>query len=413
MDYSQYIRLKQEAANIYLARNKPIDSSFLTMQKQQKAAYSGSSRFKISPYFKGNPTLNPILYDISSCPIDHAFTQGYTNTVNLSQQEGIASERAGAILCCGPDYSKVPPVMVLINQNTCSTIRTSYNNNQMVPSVFQPNPEFYTYTSPVDIPSMHFGGSSFLQLSIDNVYSGNNDFTIEFYVRPSSSPSPVQTIFFIGKQSIADTYKFIGNLVSTIPGKKYTMSVQISTLGSTTFGDLYPDKWYHVAVMRFGNVMYFYLNGYLITYQNLPGNIPASGSPGFTNYLSGGESALTIGGKYDGTVRAGSTVALADTFTGNIANFIWTKGKAFYTKPIGVPAVHTLLNNFKTPSIPKFIHSASNVSTLSYPYVSVGLLAESESSIIYNTRTPTATVSSTDGNTVNPSLYASLIWEKI
>lgn len=413
MDYSQYIRLKQEAANIYLARNKPIDSSFLTMQKQQKAAYSGSSRFKINPYFKGTPTLNPILYDISSCPIDHAFTQGYTNTVNLSQQEGIASERAGAVLCCGPDYSKVPPVMVLINENTCSTIRTSYNNNQMVPSVFQPNPEFYTYTSPVDIPSMHFGGSSFLQLSIDNVYSGNNDFTIEFYIRPSSSPSPVQTIFFIGKQSIADTYKFIGNLVSTVPGKKYTMSVQISTLGTTTFGDLYPDKWYHVAVMRFGNIMYFYLNGYLITYQNLPENIPASGSPGFTNYLSGGESALTIGGKYDGTVRAGSTVALADTFTGNIANFIWTKGKAFYTKPIGVPAVHTLLNNFKTPSIPKFIYTSSDAFTLLYPYVSVGLLAESESSIIYNTRSPTATVSSTDGNTVNPSLYASLLWEKI
>jgi hypothetical protein len=413
MDYSQYIRLKQEAANVYLARNKPVDSSFLTMQKQQKAAFSGSSRFHTNPYFNKNPTLNPMLYDISSCPIDHAFTQGYTPSLKLSQQEGLTSERAGAILCGGPDYSKVDHGMVLLNEATSKMIRESYNNNQLVPSVFQPKPEFFTYVFPFNVPSIRFGGSSFLQLSIDTVYSGINDFTLEFFVRPSITSSPVQTIFFIGKQSIADTYKFIGSLVSTVLGKKYTMSVQISTLGTINFGDLYPEKWYHVAIMRFGNIIYFYLNGYLIMYKDVPQNIPASGAPGYTNYLSGAESALTIGGKYDGNIRPDQTVALSDSFVGNLTNFIWTKGKAFYTEPIGVPAVTTLIKQFKTPSIPKFIHSSSDVFTFLDPYVSVGLLAQDEESVSYNTRTPTATVSVTDGNIVNSSLYASVSWEKI
>ena len=129
MDYSQYIRLKQEAANVYIARNKPIDSSFLTMQKQQKAAYAGSSRFKIPPYYNGSPRLNPVLYDISSCPIDHAFTQGYTNSLNLSQQETIASEKAGAVICCADDYSTLSPGLMLKNTAEVTTILTSFNNN--------------------------------------------------------------------------------------------------------------------------------------------------------------------------------------------------------------------------------------------------------------------------------------------
>ena len=74
MDYSQYIRLKQEAANVYLARNKPVDASLLTMQKQQKASYSGSSLTHATTYFNGQPVVNQIAYDKGSCPKDHEFT---------------------------------------------------------------------------------------------------------------------------------------------------------------------------------------------------------------------------------------------------------------------------------------------------------------------------------------------------
>ena len=415
MDYSQYIRLKQEAANMYLARNKPVDSSFLTMQKQQKASYSGASRFKTAPYFNGNLTLNPVLYDISSCPIDHAFTQGYTNSLKLSQQESMANEKAGAILCCGPDYSTAPSGIFLLNEATCSTIRSSYNNNSLKPSVFEQQIEDIRYIFPTNLASMYFGGSSFAQVSVDNVYTGIRDFTLEFFVRPTSrtNVSAVQTIFFLGTQAIADTYKFIGSLVATTPGKIYNLSLQISTVGTFICGELVADKWHHVVIMRYGNVMYYYINGQLTNYTNIPQNIPASGTPAFTDYLSGNESALTIGGKFDGNIRTGYTDALLDPFVGHLTNFRWTKGMAMYTEPIGVPATTTVLKKFKNPNIPLFVYTRSDAFTHLYRYVSLGLMAESSSTVLSNTRSPTSSVSLTDGSSINPALYNPVTWEII
>ena len=135
MDYSQYIRLKQEAANVYLARNKPIDASFLTMQRQQKAAYSGSSLTHATTYFNGQPVVNQIAYDKGSCPKDHEFTQGYISTNPLSQQEAHASRAAGEVLCGNADYSSLSPGVMLKNPVEVSTILTSFDNN--VPKVGQ------------------------------------------------------------------------------------------------------------------------------------------------------------------------------------------------------------------------------------------------------------------------------------
>jgi len=125
MDYSQYLRLKQEASNVYVARMKPVDSSFLTMQKQQKAAYAGSPA--------ANPNTYSFVYDKDSCPIDHSFTQGYVATNRLSQHEDKAARAAGGVLCKGPDYSVIPPGLTLKNCTEVSTIRTSYNNNTPKP----------------------------------------------------------------------------------------------------------------------------------------------------------------------------------------------------------------------------------------------------------------------------------------
>jgi len=417
MDYSQYIRLKQEAANTYLARNKPVDSSFLTMQKQQKAAYSGSSRFKMAPYYKGNPTLNPILYDISSCPIDHAFTQGYTNSLKLSQQETMAGEKAGAVLCGGADYSTAPSGIFLLNPVLCSTIRSSYNNNTFIPSVFEAQLQDIRYVFPTNLASMYFDGTSFVQTSIDNVYSGNSDFTIEFFVRPSvSTGSPsTQTLFYMGEHGIADTYKFMCSLVSNVGNKSYSLVVQVSTVATMNVGELYPEKWQHVAVMRFGNVIYFYINGQQVNYMNIPQNIPASAAPGYTTYLSGNESVMTIGGKYNRLITQAYQNAFVDSFIGHMTNFRFTKGMAVYTEPIGVPPVTTLIKKFGNPTIPLFIYTRSDALTHLYRYVSVGLLAESASTLLSNTRSPTATVSITDANTIvgASGLYNTVKWAVI
>ena len=141
MDYSQYIRLKQEAANVYLARNKTVDSSLLTFKNQQQAAYAGTARFNTPLYYKKNPTVNPILYDVSSCPINHSFTNGYTNVTELSQHDSITLERGGAAICGDADYSKAPPGIILKSMSTCSTILSSYNNNTSKPGEWKPQGE--------------------------------------------------------------------------------------------------------------------------------------------------------------------------------------------------------------------------------------------------------------------------------
>jgi hypothetical protein len=151
MDYSQYIRQKQEAANVYLARSKTVDSSFLTMQIQQKAAYAGSigSSLKNNPvYYQGDPVVNPISYDKGSCPKDHAYTQGFSSTNPLSQQEDRANQNAGGYLYNSPNYATSPPGMMLKNCTEVSTI-LSGGANLLVPSNGEP-----VYTKPYGMGPM-------------------------------------------------------------------------------------------------------------------------------------------------------------------------------------------------------------------------------------------------------------------
>lgn len=125
MDYSQYIRLKQEAANQYISRQKTVDSSLLTLQRQAKAAYGGGTSVV-------NPTPSPMPDMSGSCPANHQFTQGFQSIPNLIQ-EGQIARAAGAALCGNPDYSVISPGITLLNCSTVTTILTSYNNNTSAP----------------------------------------------------------------------------------------------------------------------------------------------------------------------------------------------------------------------------------------------------------------------------------------
>jgi hypothetical protein len=153
MDYSQYIRLKNEAANVYVARTKVVDASFLTLQRQQKAAAAGYTNIQSIPYYNGANVLNPILYDLSSCPIKHQYTQGYTTTNRLSQQQDHATRAAGKVLCRSVDYSTASPGIQRLNCSEVSTILTQYNSLAPVPGVWKP----YGY-----------GINNFLPLAKDN-----------------------------------------------------------------------------------------------------------------------------------------------------------------------------------------------------------------------------------------------------
>ena len=125
MDQSQYIRLKMEAANVYVSRMKTVDSSFLSLQNQQKAASAGNIASRI--------------VDISSCPQDHRYVQGFSATNKLTQQDSRASEIAGGVLCCQVDYSTASPGIQLKNCTEVSTILTQYNSLAPVPGQCTPH----------------------------------------------------------------------------------------------------------------------------------------------------------------------------------------------------------------------------------------------------------------------------------
>lgn len=134
MDYSQYLRQKTEAANIYVSRAKTVDSSFLSLQKKQKAAHSGYNNIQTIPYFNGSVVLNNSLVNVNGvCPSKHQYTQGHTTTNNQSQQQDRAFRLAGAAVCCGTDYSNDSRGVQLKNCTEVSTILTQYNNLAPVP----------------------------------------------------------------------------------------------------------------------------------------------------------------------------------------------------------------------------------------------------------------------------------------
>ena len=138
MDYSQYIRLKNEAANSYVSRTKTVDASFLTFKRNQKAVYSGYNDIQSIPYYRGSPVVNNILYDLSSCPADHKYTQGYTTVNKQGQHEALAMKKAGCAVCSDPDYSVVSPGVQLKSYTEQSTILTQYNNLTPLPGVLKP-----------------------------------------------------------------------------------------------------------------------------------------------------------------------------------------------------------------------------------------------------------------------------------
>ena len=127
MDFSKYIQLKQEAANVYKSRSKTVDSSFLSLQKQQKAAHSGYNDIQSIPYFNGAPVLNNTLLDKNACPADHAYTEGHTTTNRQSQQQDLALRKAGCAVCKDPDYSTVSPGVELKSYTVATATLNQYN----------------------------------------------------------------------------------------------------------------------------------------------------------------------------------------------------------------------------------------------------------------------------------------------
>jgi hypothetical protein len=477
MDYSQYIRLKQEATNSYVARNKTVDSSLLTMVNMQRATYAGDAIMNTPSYYKGNPIVNPIYPDISANPLTRSYTQGH-GSLRLSQQEGVANKMAGAAVVGDsiygdPKYGSVSPGIQIKSLAEMMTIirHLPAENNAFVPSVDDKQVEFIRYEFYKSLPSMVFNGNSFLKFSLDTVYnsSTSTDFTLEFFIQPGSTGgniiktfsatwsnnsrtitrsggdslavgdilsatgilngttvtnvnvntitisnnttttassattvdvlSNTQTIFYLGESAITDTYKLVGSLVSTHPNTVYKFRVKVSTFSPFEFGEFLAGKWYHVAIMRYGTKIYFFQNGVNMGNITVGVNIPDANNPNGTNtvtYLSGASSLGFLGGAY-----TESPSAFVNGFTGYITNFRFTKGYVQYLDRRDF--TEKMPDVFAVPILPLFVTNPTYILDYLNPYVSVGLLAESASTVITNTKSPSATVSIQDGNAISSS----------
>ena len=484
MDYSQYIRLKQEATNSYVARNKTVDSSLLTMVNMQRATYAGDAGLNTPPYYKGAPIVNPIYPDISANPLTRSYTQGH-GSLRLSQQEGVANKMAGAAVTGDsiygdPKYGSVSPGIQIKSLDEMMTIirHLPAQNNAFVPSVDDKQVEFIRYEFYKSLPSMVFNGNSFLKFSLDTVYnsSTSTDFTLEFFIQPGSDRtasvtktftatwannattiaktggtgipavgdilsatgipngttitnvngstitisknttatgttanvnvlSNTQTVFYIGEAAIADTYKLVGSLVTTSPNTVSKFRLKVSTFSPVDFGEFIAGKWYHVAIMRYGTKIYFFQNGVIAGNMTVGVNIFDANSPNGTDtvtYLSGDSSLGFLGATY-----TDSNNTFTNGFTGYITNFRWTKGYVQYLDRRDF--TEKMPDVFAVPTLPLFITNPTYILNYLTPYVSVGLLAESASTVKTNTKSPTATVSITDGNTISPS-YDLVTW---
>lgn len=132
MDYSQYIRKKQEAANVYLSRMKTVDASLITSNRSQIAVYGGGTSYATS-----NPVIVPVY---TNQPPTDMYTAPYAAdssvpTNNLSQQHAKAFRAAGGVIANDVKYSTASPGMQLKSCNEISTILHVYNTNTPAPSL--------------------------------------------------------------------------------------------------------------------------------------------------------------------------------------------------------------------------------------------------------------------------------------
>jgi hypothetical protein len=121
MDFSQYIRLKNEAANVYLSRTKTVDSSLLTFKRQVRATHAGYN------------ASDKIAYDISSCPIYTVNKgginagKGYVSVDKQSPHQNLILRAAGCSECHETDYSTASPGIEIQNYSTCVATLNQYN----------------------------------------------------------------------------------------------------------------------------------------------------------------------------------------------------------------------------------------------------------------------------------------------
>ena len=179
-------------------------------------------------------------------------------------------------------------ITIINNNNVKSVSEQPFNPNRYWSVLYTGASSYNTFTTYTDVPF------SLIQ---------TNDFTVEFWINPSSFTNQTYAGMFDNRTSNGDTYGFglyfhSPDLVLIIAGTSYTTAISGSGLAIGT--------WSHVAVVRYGTAMTVYINGVA--------KITTTNSTNFYNAL------WYLGQTFNG-----------DNYNGYMSNFRLTIGTALYT----------------------------------------------------------------------------------
>ena len=183
--------------------------------------------------------------------------------------------------------------------------KTLTNNGSIANNITQPH--FYGRSGAVDLADMY---TDRIEISAsDDFNMGTGDFTVECWIHPRSTSAVDASLFVTHDGSTYFAFNFD-------PGGEFNIYLSASSVALTAEEGLIEyDKWNHVALVRYGNVVKVYVNGLSI------GSINHTGSVGYSAASTtlcriGGAGGSTAGALYMQDYRIYKGVAkYTDTFT--------------------------------------------------------------------------------------------------
>ena len=183
--------------------------------------------------------------------------------------------------------------------------KTLTNNGSIATNITQPH--FYGRSGAVDLADMY---TDRIEISAsDDFNMGTGDFTVECWIHPRSTSAVDASLFVTHDGSTYFAFNFD-------PGGEFNIYLSTDAVALTAEEGLIEyNKWNHVALVRYGNVVKVYVNGLAI------GSINHTGSVGYsaastTVFRIGGAGGSTAGALYMQDFRIYKGVAkYTDTFT--------------------------------------------------------------------------------------------------
>lgn len=321
------------------------------------------------------------------------YFKGYIDNIRITKgvarYSGIASIPTAALPTnsTDPNYSSVSLLITGDGTNGSQTFTDS--SNSPVAITANGNVQINTTTKKYGTGSIAFDGSGdYLTISNATPFTlGTNDFTIEFWVYPTTLNAYAGVLCSAGNTGPYWTY-YTGGWQINFGASSSVLGFAVSTSagaywGSSESSPLALNQWSHFAVTRSGLVIRKYINGVLDKTDTMPGN-----------YTFSSDGTCFVG-KHD--IRGGMD------FTGYLDDIRITKGVVRYNNnftPDNIP-VNTIIDRSSNPLSLTAYGSTQLSATTKYGSSSISLNGTNA----YLTFPQTKTVTGTEDYTVECWVY--------